>query len=132
MQPEAIGGDIFDGFFRDNFRLEAASDVISCADVQPVGVDVSVHCGNPRSRTPRDIRLPHLVTHERRRRASPAYAGQRTRPKGHIGVLPENVRSNVVYHTNQKRKYGLLIPVRPECNVRDNLAPGKSLFKCDE
>ena len=28
IRPEAIGGDIFDRLFRDNFRLEVVSDVI--------------------------------------------------------------------------------------------------------
>ena len=34
IPPEAVGGSIFDSFYRDNFRLEAVSDVISSATVQ--------------------------------------------------------------------------------------------------
>ena len=41
--PEDIGRGIFDRqFFRDNFRLEGASDVISGADVGRTGMDVHV------------------------------------------------------------------------------------------
>ena len=32
--PEAVGGDIFDVFFRDNFRPEVVRDVISGMDAE--------------------------------------------------------------------------------------------------
>ena len=42
----AVKGDIFDGSFRDNFRPGLASDVISGANVEQVGVGVNVKFGD--------------------------------------------------------------------------------------
>ena len=46
----------------DNFRPEAASDVISGVAVEPTGVKVRVKFGDSRQNRSRDIRLPHFVT----------------------------------------------------------------------
>ena len=45
----------------DNFRSEEASDVISGANVEQVGLNVHVKFGDSRSNRSRDIRLPHFV-----------------------------------------------------------------------
>ena len=42
IPPEAIGGGIYDSFFRYNFRLEADNDVISDVAVDNVDVYVRV------------------------------------------------------------------------------------------
>ena len=48
-------------------RPKTASDAISGADVEQVGVDVRVKFGDPtKSKQSRDIRLLHFVTDERR------------------------------------------------------------------
>ena len=48
----------------DNFRPEAASDVISGVGVEQVGMKVRVKFGDSMSNRYRDIRLPHFVTNE--------------------------------------------------------------------
>ena len=47
--PEAVGGGIFDSFFRYNFRLQVDNDVIYGAAVDNIGVDVHVKFGDSRS-----------------------------------------------------------------------------------
>ena len=42
IPPEVVGGGILDGFFRDNFRPEIDSDVISGAVVDRAGVNVPI------------------------------------------------------------------------------------------
>ena len=42
IPPEAVGGGIFDGFLRDNFRQEITSDIISGVVVEHVGMHVPV------------------------------------------------------------------------------------------
>ena len=51
--------------FRDNFRPEAVSEVLSGVDVECVGVDVRVKLGDSTSNRSRDIRAAHFVTNER-------------------------------------------------------------------
>ena len=53
IRHEVIGGGIFDSFFRDNFRPEVASVVVSRAVVE-VGTDVGVILGQ----TVLEIRQP--------------------------------------------------------------------------
>ena len=79
--------------FRDNFRLEVASAVISSMDVKQVSVDVRGKCGESRLRRSRDIRLPHFVTDER---ITPAYADHRIRPKRRTGGLLKRGESIVI------------------------------------
>ena len=62
--PNVFRGSIFD-VFRDKFQTEVDSDVISGADVEQVGFDVSVKFGDSGSHCSRDIRLPHFVKGER-------------------------------------------------------------------
>ena len=45
MPPEAVGGGIFDSFFRYNFRLEVYND---CVTVDNVGVNVPVKFSDSR------------------------------------------------------------------------------------
>ena len=45
----------------DNFRPDGASDVISCAGVDPTGVKADVKFDDSRSKYSPDIRLPHFV-----------------------------------------------------------------------
>ena len=53
-------------FFRDNFRLEVVSEVISGVAVEYRGVDDPVKLGDSGSNRFRDIRLPHFVTDDER------------------------------------------------------------------
>ena len=55
MPPEAVGGGIFDGFFRCSFRPEVVNDIISVANVVQVGMDVPVKLGDSGSNGSRDI-----------------------------------------------------------------------------
>ena len=48
----------------DNFRPEAASDVISGVDVEQVGMNVHIKFGESRSNRFRDIRLRQFVTND--------------------------------------------------------------------
>ena len=54
ITPEAVRGGIFE-VFHDNFRPEVDSDVISGADVDPIGMDVPEKFGASRSNSSRDI-----------------------------------------------------------------------------
>ena len=63
IPPEAVGGVIYGRLsIVDNFRPEAATDVISGAFVDPIGMKVRVKFDDSRSNHSSDIRLPHLVT----------------------------------------------------------------------
>ena len=62
IPPEAVGGGIFDSFFRYNFRREVGNDVISGMAVDYVGMDASVKFGDSRSR---DIRRADFISNER-------------------------------------------------------------------
>ena len=55
VPPEVVGGVIFGGFFRDDFRLEVVSDVMSGTGVEYLGVEVFVKFGDSRSNGSRDI-----------------------------------------------------------------------------
>ena len=63
----------------DNFRLEVASDVISGADVEQIGMNIGVKFGESRSNRARDIRLSHFV--RTTTTTTPAYAGHHIRAK---------------------------------------------------
>ena len=62
VSEKFVGGGIFDGVFRDNFRPEVVNSVISGVDVELVGMDVLVKFDNSRSNRSRDFRLSHVVT----------------------------------------------------------------------
>ena len=69
IRPKPVGGG-FSGRF-SNFgkcRSEVAGDVMSGVFVDPTGVNALVKFGYSRSNRARDIRLPHFVMNERRRR----------------------------------------------------------------
>ena len=55
IPPEAVGGGIFDGCFRDNFRPEVASDVISGANVEQFSCEVRAKLCESMSNRSRDI-----------------------------------------------------------------------------
>ena len=61
IPPEPIGGSIFDSFFRDNFRLEVVSDVISYMAIEYISMDVRLKFGDSRSNCSGDIRISHFV-----------------------------------------------------------------------
>ena len=44
--PKAVGGGIFDCFFRSSFRPEVVSDVISGTVDQDIGMDVRANFGD--------------------------------------------------------------------------------------
>ena len=52
--------------FRDNFRPEVASDIISCVVVDRTGADVYLKLAGFRSNCSCHIRAAHFVTNERR------------------------------------------------------------------
>ena len=69
--PEAA----FYAVFRDIFRPEVVSDVISAVAVEQVGLDIRVKFGDSRSNRLRDNRAVKLVMDERRTTiTTPAYA----------------------------------------------------------
>ena len=59
-----VGGGIFGGCFRYNFRREVDNDVISGVVVDYVRIDISVKFGNSRSNGFRDIRGADFVSSE--------------------------------------------------------------------
>ena len=65
----------FYGFFRDNFRPEVYSNVVSGVAVEYVGTGVPVQFGDAWPNCSRDKRLPHFVTHSAFRitRSSPQW-----------------------------------------------------------
>ena len=65
ISPEAVGGEILDGFPRLLPTGSSLCCVISDWYVWHVGVDVRVKFGESMSSRSRDIRLPHFVTNER-------------------------------------------------------------------
>ena len=73
----------------DNCQPESASDVISGADVEQVGMNVLIKFGDFRSNRSRDIRLPHFVTNDTGAHHS-SHKGK-TPP---IGVLPNKMPTN--------------------------------------
>ena len=66
-------------FFKfDNFRPEVHNDVISGVSVDPTGVKAHVKFDDSRSKSSRDIRLPHFVL-----TTTTAYAGHHIKAKRH-------------------------------------------------
>ena len=64
---EAIGGGTFDVFFRDNFRPEIVSDVISSVAQEWAGMGVPVKFGDSMSKRFQDIWDAHFVMGDERR-----------------------------------------------------------------
>ena len=67
--------------WRDNFRLEVVSDVISNVGVEYVGIDVRAKFGVSRSNSYRDIRAAHFVMDDDEKRLTTADAGHDMRQK---------------------------------------------------
>ena len=86
IPPKAIGGGIFATFLRHNFRQEIDSDVISGADVDPVGMDPHVKFGDSMSNRFRDIQLPNFVTND----DDASLCRSSHKGKTPLGVLPKN------------------------------------------
>ena len=58
---ETVEGGIFDSSFRDNFRPEVDSDVISGVAIKQLGVNIRVEFGDSKPNRSRDIRVAGFV-----------------------------------------------------------------------